>query len=1019
MIEREQSQTRGTDQIDSGDTTKPDSNGKPNARIFDRSPKRTCSLSVFVAIVAVSVAGAAGCGGNGQNHQGYVSDDSGSDVDTDGCSDDMDCDASMYCSPAVLKCVSDKCVPKVRYCEGDTVVECLPNGSGWLDLFTCESSGYFESVCLELSEDFAACTCEDDWDCPSFAFCEAGVCLGTGIKPGCSLPPKPFKDVLPSIEIQWGGKVWWKDNAEGSPFPSSSQAVMSPLVVNLNDDNEDGEINERDFPEIVFATFCGFGLLQDPLAQMSASDGVLRAIHGGGKHKGEDYFAVCGNKVWHEGDPVGINYSCGGADLNPIASLAAGDLDGDGIPEIVAVLEGINSGLGVYSNTGDIIYKSPRLNMGYRTPGITLANLDNEGFVEIIVGRHVYTLEHDGEGKLRIRDSFEGDLAHGTQSGSGPVSCVADLTGDSRKEIVAATTVYDLPRPPPGVEKRAECGGSYENKEHTAFCEGKLLVLWDGQTISPGIVREGFCAVADVLGADQGASPGPGNPLDGVAEVVTISDGHLQIFNGQNGKLRRNIEIDSADKGGAPNVDDFDGDGFPEIGSAFQTTYLVMDLQEPTQDCPQWNIPFRDGVTGLQGNPPRSGSCLHNGWARRTRDGSSKVTGSSVFDFNGDGAAEVVYNDECYFRIYDGANGQVLFKEGSPSPTMIEYPVIADVDNDGNAEIVFGTSNVIDSCDLLNFYNNGLEVWGDAADSWVSARRIWNQHSYHVTNVLESGGLPLCEPESWKPHGDRSYNSYRSNPHSQGVAPDLTITGLQISSPDTPCGELSNILSITARLENKGDLRIGPGVEVSFYGKWKEPALEEALKADAGGTPLRSVIFASLEPGDSILLTALYDAVKTGPGSVPSFVRAVVDEDGRESECNELNNEIEIAVDPGNRRPDLTVSIGDVDTDRCPFLTVETTVVNVGSAPAKDVLVRYYAGDPSQGGTTIHQKLIPGPLGAGGGFQRIVETMPRSFEGKEIRIWAVVDPLDTIEECADGNNIAAAGQRSGCPGKVF
>jgi hypothetical protein len=892
------------------------------------------------------------------------------------------------------------------YCDGNDVVECLQNGSGWLKTFSCERDAYAKSVCLEIRQDLAGCSCEDDWHCPEYTACEAGVCVGSGLPYSCFLQPKSFKEVLPTLEIEWGGRDRNRPNAVGSPFPASSQTVMAPLVLNLDDDNEDGKIDERDFPEIVFATFC---------SSQFESNGVLRALHGGGPDKGKDYFAVCGDKVWHPGDPVDMAYSCEEADLNPTASLAAGDLDGDGIPEIVAMLEGDNGGIGIYSNTGELIYKSPDLGMGYKNPGIALANIDNQGLVELVIGRHVFTLEHNSRGQLQILDTFRGALASGTQGSSGPLSCVADLTGDSRKEIIAATTVYALPRPPAGVTKQKKCKGPYKSAEHTAFCDGKLLVVWDGLTRNPGIVREGFCAIADVLGADQEAPPGPDNPLDGVAEVVTISDGHLQILSGQDGTLRRDISVESAEGGGAPNVDDFDGDGFPEIGSAFQSIYAVMDLQAPTAKCPRWPNPFWDLIPGMQGNPRRDAPCLHNGWLRHIDDGSSKVTGSSVFDFNGDGAAEVVYNDECYFRIYDGASGRILFKEHSPSRTVIEYPVVADVDNDGNAEIVFGTSNESTYCFLGNNSNNGLEVWGDARDLWVPARRIWNQHSYHITNTLESGDIPIVEPTSWSSYNGRVYNSYRSNPRSFGVAPDLSITGLQISSPDTPCGQLSNLLRITARVENKGDLRVGPGVLVSFYGQWQKPLLDEALAADGGGTPLRSVISASLEPGDSILVTAQYNAAFNRPRSIPGTVRAVIDETNGERECREDNNQAEVKVEPGSKRPDLTAEILEVDFEKCPFPRVKASVTNVGSAPATDILLRYYAGDPSQGGTSVLEKRLGGPIQGNGGSQTFFAAMPNVFEQTAVRIFVVVDPLDTVTECNDGNNLAKADEKAACP----
>jgi L-ribulokinase len=54
---------------------------------------------------------------------------------------------------------------------------------------------------------------------------------------------------------------------------------------------------------------------------------------------------------------------------------------------------------------------------------------------------------------------------------------------------------------------------------------------------------------------------------------------------------------------------------------------------------------------------------------------------------------------------------------------------------------------------------------------WVAARRIWNQHAYHVTNITEGAGVPRIEPKGWVPTNGRTYNIYRSNPRSYGVVP--------------------------------------------------------------------------------------------------------------------------------------------------------------------------------------------------------------------------------------------------------
>ncbi|MFY0531621.1 FG-GAP repeat domain-containing protein [Nannocystis pusilla] len=71
-------------------------------------------------------------------------------------------------------------------------------------------------------------------------------------------------------------------------------------------------------------------------------------------------------------------------------------------------------------------------------------------------------------------------------------------------------------------------------------------------------------------------------------------------------------------------------------------------------------------------------------WFKTTHDCSSAVTGSSVFDFNGDGKAEVIYSDEYHLWMYDGQTGTNLIPSTcNTTGTLWEYPLVADVDNDG------------------------------------------------------------------------------------------------------------------------------------------------------------------------------------------------------------------------------------------------------------------------------------------------------------------------------------------------
>ena len=51
-----------------------------------------------------------------------------------------------------------------------------------------------------------------------------------------------------------------------------------------------------------------------------------------------------------------------------------------------------------------------------------------------------------------------------------------------------------------------------------------------------------------------------------------------------------------------------------------------------------------------------------------------------------------------------------------------------------------------------------VQVVRDVEDRWIQARRIWNQHTSHVTNVREDGTIPQFQPKSWL-----NLNTFRTN----------------------------------------------------------------------------------------------------------------------------------------------------------------------------------------------------------------------------------------------------------------
>jgi hypothetical protein len=946
------------------------------------------------------------------------------------CQGDVGCASNSFCNAGL--CKADVCTAGARHCDGQKVIECGDNGGADAMRFMCQTQSYFSSLCSATGSE-ATCTCQDDWDCPAFTVCDNGLCEGTGAAPSCSLPAIPFSATPPTVELFWGGPN--RDNPAAhdgtvaqtpAPWPDFSQVLNTPIVANLDDDNGDGLVNELDFPEILFITHKG----NNPWG-----NGVIRAIHGGGPRKGADFFARCGGaKLWTEGMPAPAACADGDPDGDSGAAMAVGDLNNDGLPEIVYTTE--NDLFRILDHTGALLYT---LTTAYSLDGEgdtpSIANLDFTGYAEIILGRNVYMLGEAPGGGITVTRILVGGASKGTNGGTmvgnqvATMACVADIIpGVPGLEIAAGATLYKLPATIPA------CA--------TPPCTDLALeTVWNATLVAgnTGISGEGFCAVADVWGADLTMPPGPNNRPDGKPEVILIDNGDLTILDGATGKIITDRSLGGGDRGGAPNVDDFDGDGFMEVASALQNFYIVADLQTSTGaagSCPDWPtvIARKDQAAGAHNSNPKrlpGGSCtvdtdcdaaavcnkaigscvcLHNGWKRDSDDDSSKATSSSVFDFNGDGAAEAIYNDECDFRVYDGTSGEVLFSQPSRSRTGIENPVVADVDNDGNAEVVTGMNTAEPNrCDDdpggIPTGPNGLRVWGDPTDTWVSARRIWNEQSYHVTNVTESASILTHEPESWKSWGGRLYNTYRSQPRSFGVAPDLTVVGVGVSSPDAKCGSLSDNIDIAFEIENAGDLRVGPGVVVRFFGTWD--GMEQVLLG-MNGMPLEVALSQSLEPGKSTILKVNFAKSYNSKPTLPTQVRVVVDPtsvaqpNGAERECNEGNNAKAAPVDPGTVRADLTIEIVAVMLD-CPNVKVETKVRNLGTAAASNVVVRYYAGDPAQGGTPLHDEMVPAAIEANGEatFTVTLESLP---DRGAIKIFATVDPDKAVEECDEANN---------------
>ncbi|MEO0333275.1 MAG: VCBS repeat-containing protein, partial [Bacteroidota bacterium] len=259
-------------------------------------------------------------------------------------------------------------------------------------------------------------------------------------------------------------------------------------------------------------------------------------------------------------------------------------------------------------------------------------------------------------------------------------------------------------------------------------------------------------------------------------------------------------------------------------------------------------------------------------------ESSSGVTGTTVFDFDGDGASEVIYRDEISLYIVDGVTGQIasISLDGSfcSSQTQGEYPIVADVDGDGETEIVVGCGqarNIFGSTTTATGNtraNAHIKVYkADDNNYWVPARRVWNQFSYFNVNINDN----LSVPRVPQPH-HLSFSQLCNNPGATTSFPlnkflnqsprisycgDLVFPAARLDfSPDStrifPPQCPDQEFQIRLFFENNGDEEVEQSIPISFYSDNPEQAY-----ADTDQDPHFSVVeitppAGGLQPGDFI-----------------------------------------------------------------------------------------------------------------------------------------------------------------------
>ena len=287
------------------------------------------------------------------------------------------------------------------------------------------------------------------------------------------------------------------------------------------------------------------------------------------------------------------------------------------------------------------------------------------------------------------------------------------------------------------------------------------------------------------------------------------------------------FQVPNTTSGGRINIGDFDGDGDVELGFAGRNIYVVRNYIDDDGDANRNNGTWEDL------------------WRKTGLDDGSQRTGSTLFDFDGNGTVEVVYSEEEDLFIYDGPTGDLLFQTTSRSGTRTEYPLVADVNGDGQAEIIVTAQ----ARNGPAFSGTGwISVYQSSNQPWVPARKVWNQHGYHVTNINDDLTVPAVQQDNLSSFFEGRYNNFLvqtaigGGPDGQVVypAPDAIITpnpDPATGLPDIDFSDCPNTITINLEVINEG-LGANPGIYPDHLLRWRPPcrATQYHCYTYAGGT---------------------------------------------------------------------------------------------------------------------------------------------------------------------------------------
>ena len=532
--------------------------------------------------------------------------------------------------------------------------------------------------------------------------------------------------------------------------------------------------------------------------------------------------------------------------------------DGNGGMQGAIILHCYDNKLRSYDIHGNLLAISD-INTPYEG-AVSLADFNGDGWPELYIGNVIYdaaTLKRlcAGPANGNAGRSWRNDSG---EIGRSAMSLIANVLGDSIPELICGNTIYSV-----DIASRTDPSLNHVTELKTI-------------AIPTRIPQDGNVAVVDFN-------------KDGRLDVLVVIDGsgsdiydtsYIYAYDPETEDILF-IHSHYARTIGFPLVGDVDGDGDLDM--------VYLDYHSQLSNS---------RITAITFNPAAG---LQPKW-QATHGDQSGQTSMTLFDFNQDGISEIVYRDMANLRIINGSgkshktgNDTIpfydLYTKSMYAGTWKEYPVVADVNGDGAAEIV--VCGKVGSG--LGYVGGQLWIIG-GIHPWAPARPVWNQYMYNVTNINKDLTVPYPLFDNATAFTDpdgvvrRPFNNFlqQATTLDQYGRPFSQLANLSITGdPSVEFG--SEDISVEMEVCNTGELTLMPPIYVSVY-----TASGELVQTEE--------VIQSLLPGECTTVTLSISQEEMKQFDNPYPLRIAVNDNGEgtaqygglQAECDTSDNFLHI-----------------------------------------------------------------------------------------------------------------------------